>query len=88
MISLDYVIIQKGSLVLTLDNSTRVQLGQDDFVIQQARMHGWDNEINEWTQMLGIVLPARAPVANGKELAEALGELFGPPDTVADPENA
>jgi hypothetical protein len=60
----DYIIIQKDSLVLILDNGTTVQLGQDDFVIQQATMHGWDNETDEWTRMLTIVLPAEVPVAN------------------------
>jgi hypothetical protein len=32
-------------------------------------MHGWDNEMDEWTRLVVVLLPARPPVIDGKELS-------------------
>jgi hypothetical protein len=45
-------------------------------------MHGWD-ETDEWTQMPAIMLPAKAPVLDGKELPKDLGALFAAPSADA-----
>ncbi|BCS30686.1 cupin domain-containing protein [Aspergillus puulaauensis] len=76
-ISLDYIIVQKGSVVLTLEDGSRTKLKNGDFVIQRATMHGWDNETGEWARILAIMLPAEAPIVGGKELQADLAALFG-----------
>ncbi|KEF54718.1 uncharacterized protein A1O9_09160 [Exophiala aquamarina CBS 119918] len=76
-LSLDYVIMTKGSITLSLDNGTRTKIREGDFVIQQATMHGWDNDSDEWARLIAIMLPAKAPVTEGKELSEDLSALFG-----------
>lgn len=75
-ISLDYIIVQKGSVVLTLEDGSRTRLQQGEFVVQQATMHGWDNETGEWARMLAVMLPAEAPVVDGKELQTDLSRLI------------
>jgi len=77
-LSLDYIIIQKGAMVLTLDDGSRTVKNQGDFVVQQATMHGWSNESDDWARMLCIMLPSNAPVAGGNELQWNLSSLFGP----------
>lgn len=76
-LSLDYIIIAKGSVTLSLDDGTRTKIREGDFVIQQATMHGWDNDSDEWARLIAIMLPAKAPVIDGKELPEDLSALFG-----------
>lgn len=77
-LSLDYIIVQKGPVVLTLDDGSRTSVDQGGFVVQQATMHGWDNEGDEWARILCIMLPAKPPVVGGKELQTDLSALFGP----------
>ncbi len=79
-ISLDYIIVQKGTATLTLDDGSKTPVHEGDFVIQQATMHGWDNATDEWARIIAIMLPARAPVVGGKELQEDLAALFGAGD--------
>ncbi|PLB54742.1 hypothetical protein P170DRAFT_505441 [Aspergillus steynii IBT 23096] len=67
-ITLDYVIVAKGSLVLGLDDGSRVHLTEGDVVVQQATMHSWNNESTEWARVYGIMFPAQAPVVDGKVL--------------------
>ncbi|KAJ9487813.1 hypothetical protein VN97_g5479 [Penicillium thymicola] len=67
-ISLDYVVVLKGAVVLTLDDGTRIEVGQGDVVVQQASMHGWDNERDEWARLLCVMAPADTPVFGGKSL--------------------
>ncbi|KEF51588.1 uncharacterized protein A1O9_12223, partial [Exophiala aquamarina CBS 119918] len=38
-LSLDYIIVLKGPVVLTLDSGTRETINQGEFVIQNATMH-------------------------------------------------
>lgn len=77
-LSLDYIIIQKGAVVLKLDDGSRTTVNQGGFVVQQATMHGWSNESDGWARMLCIMLPANAPVVGGKELQWELSSLFEP----------
>jgi len=75
-LSLDYIIVQKGSVVLTLDDGSKTTVNEGEFVVQQAVMHGWDNASDEWARLLCIMLPARAPVVDGREVQEDLSKLF------------
>lgn len=75
-ISLDYIIVQHGTVVLTLDDGSRTKVDQGGFVVQQATMHGWDNDSDDWVRLLCIMLPGKAPVVNGKEVQTDLTALF------------
>ncbi|KAI1634867.1 hypothetical protein F4809DRAFT_664995 [Biscogniauxia mediterranea] len=77
-ISLDYVIVQKGPVVLTLDDGSKTKVNEGEIVVQQATMHGWSNEGDGWVRLLVIMLPANAPVVAGRELQTDLFALFGP----------
>ncbi|KAG7413546.1 hypothetical protein LZL87_011866 [Fusarium oxysporum] len=49
-ISIDYVIVQKGTVVLVLDDGSKTSVGEGDVVVQQGTMHGWDNLTDEWVR--------------------------------------
>lgn len=76
-ISLDYIIVQRGSVVLTLDDGSKTRVNQGEFVVQQATMHGWDNDTDDWARILAIMLPSEAPKVAGRELEEDLSALLG-----------
>jgi quercetin dioxygenase-like cupin family protein len=67
-ISIDYAIVQKGTVVLVLDDGSRTSVGEGDVVVQQGTMHGWDNPTDEWARLLVVLLPAKAAIFAGKEL--------------------
>lgn len=67
-ISVDYIIILKGKIVLTLDDGSRTTLTEGDTVIQQATAHGWDNETDEWVRLLCVLIKAHNPIAGGRTL--------------------
>jgi quercetin dioxygenase-like cupin family protein len=67
-VSLDYVVVHKGTVLLTLDDGTRLPVSEGEVVVQQATMHGWDNESDYWARILCILMPAKAPVVNGVKL--------------------
>lgn len=67
-ITLDYIYVIKGEIVLTLDDGSRTPVKQDGVVIQQATMHGWDNETDEWTRLLCILIHSQAPLVGGTKL--------------------
>lgn len=77
-LSLDYIIVQQGTVTLTLDDGSRTKVNQGEFVIQNATMHGWDNETDEWARFLAIMMPAKAPVVGGQQLQTDLSALSGP----------
>jgi quercetin dioxygenase-like cupin family protein len=69
-ITLDYVIVISGRIVLCLEGGERVSLHEGDVVVQQATMHAWSNESGEWTRLYGVMVPARAPVVEGRVLED------------------
>ncbi|KAE8165095.1 hypothetical protein BDV40DRAFT_309904 [Aspergillus tamarii] len=69
-ITLDYAIVGKGSVVLSLDDGSKVTLNEGDVVVQRATMHGWSNVTDQWARIYGMMVPAQAPIVNGKELKE------------------
>ncbi|OGM42010.1 hypothetical protein ABOM_009506 [Aspergillus bombycis] len=69
-ITLDYVIVGKGSVVLGLEDGSKVALSEGDVVVLQATMHGWSNTTDQWARLYGMMVPAQAPIVNGEELKE------------------
>lgn len=69
-VTLDYAVVLKGSLVLTLDDGSRTRCGEGDTIVQRATMHGWANEGREWARMLFVLVKAEMPVLGGKKLEE------------------
>ncbi|KAI9045188.1 cupin domain-containing protein [Aspergillus affinis] len=67
-ITLDHVIVVQGSLILGLEDGSRIKLNEGDVVVQQATMHNWSNVTTEWARIYGIMFPARAPSVIGKTL--------------------
>lgn len=74
-VSLDYVLIVKGSLVLTLDDGSKTVCTEGDLVVQQGTMHGWDNETSEWARIMAILLSAKPLVVGGKVLQQDIASI-------------
>ena len=62
------MIVLKGQVILSLDDSTQLPVAEGIVVVQQVSMHGWDNETDEWTRLMGSMIPMQPPVYNGMEL--------------------
>ncbi|OMP85158.1 hypothetical protein BK809_0000257 [Diplodia seriata] len=69
-VSLDYVYVVQGEVVLTLDDGSRTTVKANDVVVQQATMHGWENETEQWARMLLVMMRSQKPVVAGKALEE------------------
>ena len=74
-VSLDYILVLEGSVTLALDNGSRTVVRKGELVIQQATMHGWDNEGDAWVRLFCVMLPAEAPVVNGVQSQTDLSQL-------------
>lgn len=70
--TLDYIYVVDGEIVLTLDDKSRTTLKKGDMVVQQATMHGWDNDTDQWARLLCILIAAKSPVVCGKTLASEI----------------
>ncbi|KAF8148354.1 hypothetical protein K438DRAFT_1625557 [Mycena galopus ATCC 62051] len=58
-VSLDYGIVAKGSIVLELDDGSRITLNEGDTIVQRGTMHAWRNESKtEWARIYFVVLGA------------------------------
>lgn len=64
-VSLDYVVVQKGNVLLLMDDGVKIPVREGDVVVQQATMHGWNNEGDDWARLICVLLPAKVPVVNG-----------------------
>ncbi|KAK6987486.1 hypothetical protein R3P38DRAFT_3101403, partial [Favolaschia claudopus] len=69
-ISLDYGIVAKGTIVLEMEDGSRVTLTEGDTVVQRGGMHCWRNETSEWGRMYFVGLGAQPVKVNGQELKE------------------
>jgi quercetin dioxygenase-like cupin family protein len=67
-VTLDYIVVLYGEVVLTLQNGSQVTLRQGDTSVQQGTMHSWANPSNEWARLLSVMLPAKAILVDDKEL--------------------
>lgn len=67
--TLDYVLVYKGIIVLTMDGGSRVTLVEGDTIIQRGTMHKWSNEGDQWARMMTVMVAAMPVVAtDGTEL--------------------
>ncbi|KAL4960227.1 cupin domain-containing protein [Aspergillus stella-maris] len=66
--TLDYIYVVEGEVVLTLDDESRTVVGKGEVVVQRATMHGWDNEADSWARLLCILIAAEKPVVEGRLL--------------------
>ncbi|SCV48624.1 uncharacterized protein FFFS_08674 [Fusarium fujikuroi] len=69
-VSLDYIILVKGSLVHWTDDGSTTTVNEGDVLVQQGTMHRWDNNTDEWARIVCIILPATEPVVNGPKLGD------------------
>lgn len=67
--TLDYIYCVQGEAVLVLDDGSRTAVQAGELVVQQATMHGWDNETGDWARLLCILIRAEPPVVEGRQLA-------------------
>ncbi|RAH84255.1 hypothetical protein BO86DRAFT_446318 [Aspergillus japonicus CBS 114.51] len=67
-LTLDYIFVVAGEIVLTLDDGSRTPVGAGEMVVQRGTMHGWDNETDRWARLLCVLIRAEAPVVDGKTL--------------------
>jgi quercetin dioxygenase-like cupin family protein len=74
-ISLDYILVLEGSVTLSLDDESRTVVTKGELVVQQATMHGWDNESDEWARIFCVMLPAENSLIDGVQLEEDLSQL-------------
>ncbi|KAJ9156146.1 Cupin domain-containing protein [Pleurostoma richardsiae] len=68
--TLDYIFVLKGEIVLTLDDGSRTLVKENEAVVQQATMHSWDNETEQWARLLCILIASQEPVVNGVVLGK------------------
>lgn len=66
--TLDYIYVVQGEVVLTLDDGSRTVVREGELVVQQATMHGWDNETDSWARLLCLLIAAEPPVVEGHQL--------------------
>ncbi|KAM5346143.1 hypothetical protein ACJ41O_009148 [Fusarium nematophilum] len=67
-ITLDYLFLHRGTLVLHLDNGSKTTLREGDVAVVQAGMHSWENPTDETARAVSVMVPAEAPVVAGKAL--------------------
>ncbi|ODM21919.1 hypothetical protein SI65_02763 [Aspergillus cristatus] len=62
-----HVVVLRGTVVLTLGDGERVELGEGDTVVQRGTMHAWINESGEWARSVSVMMPAKPVVTSGGE---------------------
>ncbi|OOF90023.1 hypothetical protein ASPCADRAFT_157606 [Aspergillus carbonarius ITEM 5010] len=67
-VSLDYIVVLKGQVVLALEDGKRVTLSEGDTTVQQGTMHSWENESDNWARLVSVMLPAKQLVIGNKAL--------------------
>lgn len=67
-VTLDYVLVLKGTVGLIMDDGSSVTLREGDTVVQRGTMHKWKNEGDGWARMISVMLPAQPVVVQRREL--------------------
>lgn len=67
-VTLDYIVVLEGEVVLTLQDGSRVILVKGDTTVQQGTMHSWSNESDKWARVVSVMIPAKPLVIGNKEL--------------------
>lgn len=70
--TLDYIFVLEGEIVLTLDDGSRTVMKKNEMVVQQATMHGWNNETDQWVRLLCVLIAAKPPIVDGKTLTSEI----------------
>ncbi|KAI8650046.1 Cupin-2 domain-containing protein [Fusarium sp. Ph1] len=65
-LTVDYVFLHRGTLVLHLDDGSRTTLKEGDVAVVQAGMHSWENPTDETARAVSVMVAAEAPVVAGK----------------------
>ena len=71
-ITLDYIYILEGSVMLTLDDGSATKVSKNDMVVQQATMHGWNNETDQWARLLCVLIASEKPVVGEQTLEQEI----------------
>ena len=66
--TIDYVLVLKGTIQLTMGNGSAVILNEGDTVVQLGTMHKWTNLGSGWARMVTVMLPAEPVVIHGEAL--------------------
>ena len=66
--TIDYVILLRCKLVLHLDGESRTFPEEGHVIVQQGTMYAWENETDQWTRLLAVMMAAEQPVNNGRQL--------------------
>lgn len=73
--TLDYLVVLDGEVTLTLEEgATSTVARRGDVMVQQATLHGWDNDGDEWARLFCVLIKSQPPVAGGEELPEVAPE--------------
>ncbi|KAJ5501633.1 hypothetical protein LT330_000851 [Penicillium expansum] len=67
-VTLDYIVVLEGEVVLTLQDGNRAVLVKGDTTVQQGTMHSWSNESDKWARVVSVMIPAKPLVIGNKEL--------------------
>ncbi|GME50776.1 Cupin domain-containing protein [Neofusicoccum parvum] len=67
-LTLDYMFVMEGTITMTLDDGSRTELKKNEVVVQQATMHRWDNDTDEWARALFILIRSQPPEIGDKVL--------------------
>jgi quercetin dioxygenase-like cupin family protein len=67
-LTVDYLFLHRGTLVLHLDDGSRSTLKEGDVAVVQAGMHSWENPTDETARAVAVMVAAEAPIVAGKTL--------------------
>ncbi|KAE8358170.1 hypothetical protein BDV27DRAFT_138128 [Aspergillus caelatus] len=66
--TLDYVMVFRGVVILTMEDGSQATLAEGDTVVQQGTMHKWTNGGDGWARMVTVMVSAHPPIVNGHQL--------------------
>ncbi|KAI0011639.1 hypothetical protein F4779DRAFT_572669 [Xylariaceae sp. FL0662B] len=74
--TLDFGIVIEGQIQLELEGGEKRILKKGDIAVQRGTNHAWSNPSKtEFARVLYVALDAKAPVVNGQELGESMGQV-------------
>ncbi|KAF4307013.1 cupin-type [Botryosphaeria dothidea] len=69
--TLDYLVVLEGEVTLTLEEGGTAAVARGgDVMVQQATLHGWENDGDEWARLFCVLVKSQPPVVGGEELPE------------------
>ncbi|KAJ8121855.1 hypothetical protein O1611_g9991 [Lasiodiplodia mahajangana] len=74
--TLDFGVVVEGTNQLELEGGEKRILKKGDVAIQRGTHHAWSNPSKtEFARVFCVAMDAQAPVVNGVELAESMGQV-------------